>query len=190
MDLSVKMREVEESIKNCESRIREIESSIKSRIFSKKELQRLKENLVKLEKQRSDFLSMHAIITKQEKLARKKDACQELIDQVSTLETIHEEGGKEIALVDDVKLSFIDTLKDYQSSDQLFYTYSYEETDDYSIREEFVLNAKGNVGIRVTTNDFGIAAKSHAHLETVDEMLSKYSKHLESQQSENKGKKV
>lgn len=183
-ELKTKEKEIEESINKCEVRIKEIESSFfKSRLFSKNELKRLKYNLVKLETQRSELLSMI-------KLARKRDACQELLDQVSTLKTIHEESGEEIALTDDVKFSFMDALKDYQSSDQLFHTYRYEETENYSIREEFALNSKGNVDIRVTTNDFGIAAKSHVHLETIDEMLSKYSKYLESQQSKNSGKKI
>ena len=109
---------------------------------------------------------------------RKKEACKELLESLQDAKTYHDESGKEIAVTDELLGAFISDLKTFQMVDALTYSYKFADRDSYSINEEFCLNSDGNVDIRVTTNDKGIAAKNHVHYKTVDEMLNRYSKHL------------
>ncbi len=183
-EINLKLKELDDAIKKHENRVEEIESSFTSRLFSKKELSDLKAQIEDLKKQRNELINALGEIYNQEKKAIKQKACQELIELVTGLETIQDTEGKVTTLPEDVKLSFLELLKSYQSSDQLYYTYNYEETDDYSIRDELYPNSKGKIEIRVTTNDFGIAAKSHDHIEDINAMIARYIKYLESKQAE------
>lgn len=115
---------------------------------------------------------------KKEMLEKRNIACNKLIEEVLKTNIVHDENGNEIEIPEEVKSSFIEEINKFINSDSLMYVYCYEESEYYSISDELIYDSNEKVSIRVTTNDYPIAAKHRDYYRTIDEILLRYMNYI------------
>ena len=146
----------------------------------KSELQELKERREKLE----PLLQEAAKERDKDKLLEKKVACEKLIEEVKNTKYITGETGEEEELSDEIKDAFIKELNNYMDNPTLRYAYTKEETDSYSIEEQFALTPEHTIDIVVVTKD-ATASNRFQHFKTKEEMLRRYMLYYNEKKKEN-----
>ena len=172
-------KDINSRLDQLESRIEEIKKTISELEASEivKQLKSLSAELESINQERNNLYSDLARFPEERmkrRIAQRDIAIKKYIERIKQLKTIKDETGKEIPVPEEIKISLIEELRKFMEEGLLSHTLSYEETDNYSIKEEILFNNEDEIEIRVITNDFPIAAKSHAHFKTIDEVLLRY----------------
>ena len=169
-------KQLYEKIKDCNNRLQELDQNKGIDIFKKKRLNQLKHELekyIKESEQVCELLIPFETKKMEERITQKNGACDILMNQVSSSMTVLDKDNNSVPLEEDIKLSFIDTIKKFKEVHGLSYEYYRNETKDWTISEALSFDGQ-NVDILVTTNDYGIAAKPHDHIKGVEQMLQKF----------------
>ena len=187
-EIKYKLNTLLSNIEEYKRHIAEIESSKISRIKFSKDLNEYKKKLAECLKNKTELEGLLAPYEKEKynKIFEQKNiACQQLINDILKMETIHDENNREINIDESLRIAFIAEIENFMKIDSLSYTYNIDEGENYKISEALTLN-NNKIDITITTEDYPIAAKKHTHYKTPDEMLIRYMKYLNEKSTHNK----